>query len=151
MQVDQLLEQGSSLYSPAPDMKAAMEDLMQHNPTPSPGPATLELGQGTWEVRSEHICTAPGDLRSDMQGIAITWPAPSGHDTALSSKGAEAFLVSSPIVVWGAVQVFYAPHIATLSSTLGTRFQPIRYILQGDAIASNVFYSSSVAQVTPLA
>ena len=44
-------------------------------------------------------------------------------------------------------QVFYAPHIAALSSTLGTRFQPIRYILQGDAIASNVFYSSSVAQV----
>ena len=47
--------------------------------------------------------------------------------------------------------MFYAPHIAALSSTLGTRFQPIRYILQGDAIASNVFYSSSVAQVPPLA
>ena len=44
-------------------------------------------------------------------------------------------------------QVFYAPHIVTLSSTLGTKFQPIRYILDGDRIASNVFYSSSIAQV----
>ena len=50
-------------------------------------------------------------------------------------------------MLWHTGQVFYAPHIAALSSTLGTRFQPIRYILQGDAIAANVFYSSSVAQV----
>ena len=43
--------------------------------------------------------------------------------------------------------MFYAPHIATLSSTLGIKFQPIRYILDGNSIASNVFYSSSIVQV----
>ncbi len=47
-------------------------------------------------------------------------------------------------------QVFYAPHIASLSSTLGTKFQPIRYILESGSIASNVFYSSSIIQVQTL-
>ena len=45
------------------------------------------------------------------------------------------------------VQVFYAPHIVTLSSTVGAKFQPIRYVLDGSSIVSNVFYSSSIAQV----
>ena len=47
------------------------------------------------------------------------------------------------------VQVFYAPHIVTLSNTVGSKFQPIRYILHGSSIVSNVFYSSSIAQVMP--
>ncbi|CAL5222887.1 g5315 [Coccomyxa viridis] len=46
----------------------------------------------------------------------------------------------------GTWEVFYAPHIASLSSTLGTKFQPIRYILESGSIASNVFYSSSIIQ-----
>lgn len=46
------------------------------------------------------------------------------------------------------LQVFYAPHIAALSSTLGTRFQPLRYILEGDQLTSNVFYSSSLMQAS---
>jgi hypothetical protein len=45
------------------------------------------------------------------------------------------------------LQVFYAPHIVSMSSILGTRFHPIRYILDGNHISSNVFYSSSIAQV----
>ncbi len=50
-QVDSLLQQGSSLYSPAPDMKGAIESLIQSNPTSDPGTATLSVGQGAWEVR----------------------------------------------------------------------------------------------------
>ena len=41
-------------------------------------------------------------------------------------------------------QVFHAPHIAGLSSTFGTRFQPIRYILNQGRIASNVGYDSAI-------
>ena len=50
VQVDALLDQGSSLYSPAVGMKDAIQHLIQGNPTPEPGPATLSMGQGTWEV-----------------------------------------------------------------------------------------------------
>ena len=58
-QVDSLLQQGSSLYSPAPDMKGAIESLIQSNPTSDPGPATLSVGQGAWEAcifGGMHIC-----------------------------------------------------------------------------------------------
>lgn len=41
------------------------------------------------------------------------------------------------------MQVFYAPHIARMSSTLGARFEPIRYTLgPGGAFSSNVRFSS---------
>jgi len=39
----------------------------------------------------------------------------------------------------GTWEVFYAPHIVSLSRTLlGTRFEPIRYTFRGDRIISNV-------------
>lgn len=66
-----------------------MAQLITENPTPMPGAATLELGQGTWEV-------------------------------------------------------FYAPHIARMSSAMGARFEPIRYALDGTAFTSNVKYSNAV-------
>ncbi len=41
------------------------------------------------------------------------------------------------------LQVFYAPHIANMSSALGTRFQPIRYTLTPTGeLVSNVRYSA---------
>lgn len=40
----------------------------------------------------------------------------------------------------GTWEVFYAPHIANLSSALGARFQPIRYVLTGDSLFSYVRY-----------
>lgn len=89
--VEELLQSGASLYKEGPEVGPAIDALIAENSTADPGPATLRLGQGTWEV-------------------------------------------------------FYAPHIAALSSTLGTRFQPLRYILKGDQLTSNVFYSSSLAQ-----
>ena len=55
MQVLQLLEEGYSNYNKPEEFSAAMEQLVKENPTPMPGAATLELGQGTWEVRA---CTA---------------------------------------------------------------------------------------------
>ena len=42
------------------------------------------------------------------------------------------------------LQVICAPHITELSKTLGTSFSPIRYILKGNRIVSNVRYGSSV-------
>ncbi|KAK9823596.1 hypothetical protein WJX72_004114 [[Myrmecia] bisecta] len=86
-QVLRLLAQGRSNYNQGPDLGPAVDRLIATNPTPSPGVATMTLGQGTWEV-------------------------------------------------------FYAPHIARLSAALGTRFEPLRYILRGDAIYSNVRYTS---------
>ncbi|CAL8471769.1 g11311 [Coccomyxa elongata] len=89
--VEELLQSGTSLYRAGPEVGPVIDSLIAENPTADPGPGTLRLGQGTWEV-------------------------------------------------------FYAPHIAALSSTLGTRFQPLRYILEGDQLTSNVFYSSSLVQ-----
>ena len=37
-------------------------------------------------------------------------------------------------------QVFYAPHIVRMSSVLGTRFEPLRYTLDGSRLYSNVYY-----------
>ncbi|GLC40703.1 hypothetical protein PLESTB_000031000 [Pleodorina starrii] len=42
----------------------------------------------------------------------------------------------------GTWQVFYAPHIARMSSALGTTFQPIQYRLSGSTLVSNVKYSN---------
>jgi len=43
------------------------------------------------------------------------------------------------------LQVFYAPHIARISSSLGTRFDPIRYTLfPGGAFLSNVKFTNTV-------
>lgn len=38
-------------------------------------------------------------------------------------------------------EVFYAPHIANLSSQLGARFEPIAYTLKGAKLLSNVKYA----------
>lgn len=40
-----------------------------------------------------------------------------------------------------AQQVFYAPHIASISSTFGVTFDTIQYVLDGDKLSSNVRYS----------
>ena len=45
------------------------------------------------------------------------------------------------------VQVFHAPHIASLGAAFGSRFEPIRYRLEGDCLVSNVRFSSSLFQV----
>ncbi|PNH12857.1 hypothetical protein TSOC_000219 [Tetrabaena socialis] len=44
----------------------------------------------------------------------------------------------------GTWQVFYAPHIARMSSALGTKFDPIQYRLSGSMLVSNVRFSNSV-------
>jgi hypothetical protein len=49
-QVLQLLEQGYSSYNRPEEFSEAMAQLIMENPTPAPGAATMELGQGTWEV-----------------------------------------------------------------------------------------------------
>ncbi|MEW5318229.1 MAG: hypothetical protein WDW38_009467 [Sanguina aurantia] len=41
----------------------------------------------------------------------------------------------------GTWQVFYAPHIASISSTFGVTFDTIQYVLDGDKLSSNVRYS----------
>lgn len=50
-QVLELLGQGFDNYMPGNDLAAAVDDLLRHNPTPSPGVATMQIGHGTWEVR----------------------------------------------------------------------------------------------------
>ena len=100
-------------------MKGAIESLIETNPTPEAGLATLSLGQGTWEVCRMHLTW----LQSGALGPA--------YETSAHLR----------------LQVFYAPHISSLSSMLGTRFQPIRYALEGNKLTSNVFFSSSLAQV----
>eukprot|EP00877_Chromochloris_zofingiensis_P007624 jgi/Chrzof1/3114/Cz12g12150.t1 len=40
------------------------------------------------------------------------------------------------------LQVFHAPHIARMSSALGTRFDPIRYVFSSGKLISNVRYSN---------
>ncbi|KAG2491879.1 hypothetical protein HYH03_009831 [Edaphochlamys debaryana] len=42
----------------------------------------------------------------------------------------------------GTWQVFYAPHIANMSSAMGTRFEPIQYRLSGSFLVSNVKFSN---------
>ena len=76
----------------------------------------------------------------------------SGRISACQSSWAEGIsrqAASKHQICAAFVQVFYAPHIVTLSSTVGAKFQPIRYILDGSSIVSNVFYSSSIARVMP--
>ena len=41
-------------------------------------------------------------------------------------------------------QVFYAPHIARMSSAMGARFEPIRYVLDGATFTSNVKFSNAL-------
>lgn len=55
--MEKFISQGASLYTAAPELKGAIESLIEENPTVSPGPATLELGQGIWEV-----CSLPIDM-----------------------------------------------------------------------------------------
>ena len=49
-QVDELLQSGTSLYRAGPEVGQAIDALIAENPTAEPGPATLRMGQGTWEV-----------------------------------------------------------------------------------------------------
>ncbi len=49
-QVEELLQAGTSLYRAGPEVGPAIDALIAENPTADPGPATLRLGQGTWEV-----------------------------------------------------------------------------------------------------
>ena len=44
-----------------------------------------------------------------------------------------------------------APHIASLGTAFGARFDLISYRLEGDRLVSNVRYSSSLAQARPSA
>ena len=46
-----LLGLHDSKYDAGPDMAAAMERLIQANPSQRPGPDSMRLGQGVWEVR----------------------------------------------------------------------------------------------------
>ena len=55
----------------------------------------------------------------------------------------------TPLIVSRKRQVFSAPHIASLGTAVGTRFDAIRYRLEGDCLVSNVRYSSSLAQARP--
>lgn len=50
LQVEELLESGASLYRAGSEFGPAMKALINESPTADPGPATLRLGQGTWEV-----------------------------------------------------------------------------------------------------
>lgn len=49
-QVEELLQAGTSLYRAGPEVGPEIDALIAENPTADPGPATLRLGQGTWEV-----------------------------------------------------------------------------------------------------
>lgn len=40
--------------------------------------------------------------------------------------------------------MFYAPHIAGMSSAMGTRFEPIRYTLAGEQLLSHVRYNNAL-------
>lgn len=51
---------------------------------------------------------------------------------------------STTCQISGDLQVIHAPHITELSKNLGTSFSPIRYILKGKKIVSNVRYSNSL-------
>lgn len=48
--MEELLESGASLYRAGSELGPAVEALIEENPTSEPGPDTLSLGQGTWEV-----------------------------------------------------------------------------------------------------
>ena len=47
-----LLDISNSKYNTGPDMAAAVEKLIQENPSQRPGPDSMRLGQGVWEVRA---------------------------------------------------------------------------------------------------
>ncbi len=40
--------------------------------------------------------------------------------------------------------MFYAPHVVRMSSVLGTRFEPLRYTLDGSRLYSNVYYRCGI-------
>lgn len=46
----------------------------------------------------------------------------------------------------GTWEVFYAPHIATMSKAMFTQFQPLQYVLSGDKIASHAKYSNALGE-----
>ena len=62
-QVEELLESGASLYRAGSELGPAMKALIKESPTADPGPATLRLGQGTWEVIL-FILSSSGDQRN---------------------------------------------------------------------------------------
>lgn len=122
-QVAGLLLRGTSLQSSPPEMKEYLDALVTESPTAAAGAATLSgRFQGTWEVH-------PVDYY--LQAIRHT--------------------CAQPLTVSCERQVFSAPHIASLGTAVGTRFDPIRYRLEGDRLVSNVRYRSSLAQARPSA
>ena len=122
-QVADLLLRGSSLHSSPPEMKEYLDALVAESPTTAAGAATLSgRFEGIWEVNTV-VC--------NLQAV--------GHTRA------------RPLTDSCKRQVFSAPHIASLGTAFGARFEPIRYRLEGDRLVSNVRYSSSLAQARPSA
>src|SRR4051812_29182413 len=91
------------------------------------------------------VCWHAAVVKIAVLGFWRAWPQQPGWSRPSSHVAVLALLL--PLGAHHhcccAAQVFYAPHIAGMSSAMGTRFQPIRYTLKpnGDLV-SNVRYSN---------
>ncbi len=73
-----LLGLHDSKYDAGPDMAPAVERLIQENPSQRPGPDSVRLGQGVWEVRSlqPSVCrvqNARGRAAGCLLATALKW------------------------------------------------------------------------------
>eukprot|EP00877_Chromochloris_zofingiensis_P007625 jgi/Chrzof1/3115/Cz12g12160.t1 len=67
----ELLGQGFDNYMPGNDLAAAVDDLLRHNPTPSPGVATMQIGHGTWELAGPPFSTLQHQQHQQQQQHAL--------------------------------------------------------------------------------
>lgn len=78
-----------------------------------------------------HDSYNPGDLAASVEEMLLSSPTPK-----------EQLATSSFKLGQGTWEVFWAPHIAGMSGVLGTRFQPIQYVLNGSDLWSYVKFSN---------
>ncbi|KAG1656534.1 hypothetical protein FOA52_005560 [Chlamydomonas sp. UWO 241] len=74
-----------------------------------------------------------GELGPAVQELIVSCPVPRNE------LAAQSFVLGQ-----GTWEVFWAPHLATMSKALGTRFTPIQYKLSGRHLSSHVQYSSPI-------
>eukprot|EP00897_Mesotaenium_endlicherianum_P004742 jgi/Mesen1/4296/ME000022S03585 len=123
---------GLEIPSPKARIRAILEEA----------DAVSDLGKGVDE-NAQTLLTAdvrgPSTLYSSE---AIRKRLDAAVSELIESNTTEQPGKASPKLGQGTWEVFYAPHISRMSSVMGVQFDPIRYVLEGDVISSNVQYSA---------
>ena len=135
------LSSGSSLYNPGP-LPEIVEEIVLYNPTPKPADAAVQLGQVPPARGSRPASACPrrrlrrmtrAPLHPFPQGTWEVFSAP--HITKLLRHGA--WSVSLPRPRESCCPLL-TPAPRPAPSSVGIRFEPVRFTLDGTHISSNV-------------